>query len=563
MRNVALTGCKGCGRLEPETVLAVSKMTDIPSATQIEYYNQLIKAVKRSENICLQSMSLHHKFTSFYIRAAHSKEAALIDWTKNEFDSTEVGTIRFVANKGVGGSTTGGNSYINNNYSQQDDKFSPDSKFGAYVTADFNNRILGFQTSAGGAGAAQMTLSKDMGDRIYDSWGANPQQYFNTAGAGMREIVRGGTYDNNGTEGGRTKLYQAEIDMTGGVPNTVRNDFDINFYSLASNSSNLGTPNGTPVGVNTEGLMLFEFSGSYLINSRKLGIAVTKYLTQIGALEEVEPEPSETFNIIHSHNFENNTLGSYGSTAKDADWDITYDNKPNYPTIVDFQGSRRGRNTHQQGQFGPSAGGDFGGSLPSISNEVYISYSMYFENGFDWGIAVKFPGLRMHPTMGAGNGGGSSTGGSTIRFQSNSQGKLRWYVYHHQMTAPYGESLGWDGYQLSPNLWYRITIRVVLNTPGVANGILQAFVNDVLVNTQTGMLFRTNSSVQNINMQSISTFMGGDNSSYAPDHTQYSWMDNFFVWKYSDEYLTANPTVARGFQSHPNGHTLIRPFNSG
>jgi len=129
-----------------------------------------------------------------------------------------------------------------------------------------------------------MTLARDLGNRIYDSWGANPQQFFNTAGAGMREIVRGGTYNNNGTFAGRTLLYQGSIDMTGSTPNTVRLNFDLNFYSLARNVSNLGTPNGSPQQINTVGLCMFQFHGSFLINSPKLINAVEPYLRTVGAI---------------------------------------------------------------------------------------------------------------------------------------------------------------------------------------------------------------------------------------------------------------------------------------
>lgn len=277
--------CRGCGmKYEPETVETISRMAVAPTESQADNYDMLIKDIKLSQGLCLQTYSLHQRFVTVYVRAAHTKQAALLDWTKNKYDSSEVGTIRFTAFGGVGGSTTSGNNYINNNYSQLQDYFSPNSKFGGYITADYNNRIVGYVTTAGGGGAAEMTLARDLPNRIYDSWGSNPTQSFNTAGAGMREIVRGGSYNNNGTVGGRTLLYQGQIDMTGAVPSTVRNSFDVNFYSLARNVSNLGTPNGSPQQINTTGLCMFQFHGSFLIDSPKLVAAVEKYLTKVGAI---------------------------------------------------------------------------------------------------------------------------------------------------------------------------------------------------------------------------------------------------------------------------------------
>lgn len=277
--------CRSCGmKYEPETVDTVARMTVAPTELQIKDYDDLIKGIKLSQGLCLQTYSLHQRFVTLYIRASHDKQASLLDWTKNTHDGLEVGTIRFTAYQGVGGSVTSGNHYINEGYSQQQDYFSPSSKFGGYITADYNNRIIGYVTTAGGGGAAEMTLARDLANRIYDSWGANPAQFFNTAGLGMREIVRGGSYDNNGTIAGRTLLYQGNIDMTGGTPNTVRSSFDVNFYSLARNVSNLGTPNGSPQQINTVGLCKFQFHGSYLIDSKRLLIPVEAYLTKVGAI---------------------------------------------------------------------------------------------------------------------------------------------------------------------------------------------------------------------------------------------------------------------------------------
>ena len=145
--------CRTCGLpLEPETVATVNRMLVAPSDAEKKDYDTLIKDLKLSQGLCLGTLSLHQRYVTVYIRAAHDKQAALLDWTKNQYDGTEVGTIRFTAFRGVDGSTTSGNHYINNNYSQQQDYFSPSSKFGGYITSDYNNRILGYVTTAGGAG---------------------------------------------------------------------------------------------------------------------------------------------------------------------------------------------------------------------------------------------------------------------------------------------------------------------------------------------------------------------------------------------------------------------------
>jgi hypothetical protein len=79
-------------------------------------------------------------------------------------------------------------------------------------------------------------------------------------------------------------LYQGNIDMTGGTPATSRLNFDLNFYSLARNVSNLGTPNGTPQQINTTGLCMFQFHGTHTLDSKRIITAVESYLTKVGAI---------------------------------------------------------------------------------------------------------------------------------------------------------------------------------------------------------------------------------------------------------------------------------------
>lgn len=271
---------------------------------------------------------------------------------------------------------------------------------------------------------------------------------------------------------------------------------------------------------------------------------------------------NDIFNIFHKHDFESNSLGSYKKEEKMRDWNLDYDNRPNFPEIVNFDGSKRARNYYEKGKFAHQTGSDFGGSIKGIPDEVYFTYQIFFEKGFDWGRAVKFPGLKMFPTIGAGKGLIPGNGGSTLRFQSDKNGKLRWYVYHHNMKSFYGDNLKWDGYQLVTDQWYTITLRVVLNTPGKSDGVLQVFINDKLQDSQSNMKFRTKSSVQNINRQSLSTFMGGADFSYAPSRSQYAWMDNFYIWTYSDTYYKNNPALAKGKVLHSSSSKLVTPLTN-
>lgn len=274
------------------------------------------------------------------------------------------------------------------------------------------------------------------------------------------------------------------------------------------------------------------------------------------------------FNIIHSHNFNSNTLGNYNNTEKRANWgnvgSFVYDNRPGHPRIVDFDGGRRAMNEYlvnSKGDFTTSGNGsDFAGSLPGINDEVYHTYRVYFQPGFDFYYNGKLPGFRMWPSIPAGQGLNPRDYGSIIYLTWGSKGELLWNVYHHQNTRAYGDRMGKPSgfFTMQTGQWYDITFRVVLNTPGVANGILQIWVNGDLKDTVTGVLLRTKTSVQNINQQVVITFMDWD---VPVRKTQYMYMDDFFVWKYSDTYLKNNPNVARGIKAHPQDYKLYNPLS--
>jgi len=270
---------------------------------------------------------------------------------------------------------------------------------------------------------------------------------------------------------------------------------------------------------------------------------------------------SNNFVIFQSHDFENNTLGSYNNTEKIRDWGtLDYDNRPGYPQIVNFDGGKRAKHYFPEGSFNGKNGADYGAVLQNPSEEVYYSFRMYYEPGFDFYVSKKLPGFRMWPSIKAGNGLIPGNNGGVVYLQVDQQGRMNWNVYHHQMTTKYGERMGspFNFYTITTGKWIDVTYRIVLNTPGVANGILQVWIDGELKNTATGVLLRTKTSVQNLNQQVIITAMDW---SVPVRKNQSMYMDDFFTWKYSPEFLNSNPAVAKGFKVHPSSHKLITPLD--
>ena len=279
------------------------------------------------------------------------------------------------------------------------------------------------------------------------------------------------------------------------------------------------------------------------------------------------------FEIHIDANIENQPLGSYTTAQKRADFQTApdgdpwrnYDNRPSHPVVVSFGDNNKAlRNEYLQGTWGGNSGSMWG--CPIVSrDEYYLQYRWRYQPNWEWGRGNKFPGLRAAPSFGAGGNGNQSGnfGGATIRMQTNNNGLLRWYVYHYDATSIWGENLGWNGFQMQRGVWYTIIMRVVQNTIGQSNGILQVWVDGVLRNTQSNMVFRlqeTQESSKQFNQISVETQMGGGDSSFAAPQDQYTWMDDFYLWNYSSAYLSANPSVPRGNQVWTAQQTLIDPY---
>ena len=99
-------------------------------------------------------------------------------------------------------------------------------------------------------------------------------------------------------------------------------------------------------------------------------------------------------------------------------------------------------------------------------------------------------------------------------------------------TNYYGDDEYW-GAEAQPGQWHRVQHRVVLNTPGVANGILEAWLDGKKVLSDDTYLFRNTANI-GINLFYFSTFYGGNDSSWAPSQDQYVFFDNFRISTDSD-----------------------------
>lgn len=270
--------------LEPETLATVQRMTDSLSTITINKYDLAIKRIKAGQGLLLGSENLHTKFLYLYIRAAHSKQASLLNWARNAYDGTEVGDVRFEPWIGVGGRATTPIAYINNNMIPSiHNEFYMSIKWGGYVTEDFKGgggnldpAISGAQDTRAGANAHYGILTPRQA-AVMQSWGQGNVFFIDANKEGLYEAVRGvtGTNQANGNYNGTLN--------TNTLIQGVRHP-PINWYSLARNRINgsIGV-NGTPFNVNDTGYLRFEYFGSNQLNSPDLYQAISWYLNLLGS----------------------------------------------------------------------------------------------------------------------------------------------------------------------------------------------------------------------------------------------------------------------------------------
>ena len=157
-------------------------------------------------------------------------------------------------------------------------------------------------------------------------------------------------------------------------------------------------------------------------------------------------------------------------------------------------------------------------------NNVYtLEYRLKFDNGFDWRLGGKLPGLAggSAPT-----GGGIPSDGSgfSTRYMWRPNGRLVVYAYYKDQTSFYGDD--WNvGLNFQTGIWYTLKQTVTINTDNNANGRVEVWVNGEKKLDKKNIRLMSNGN--SVNRVLFDTFMGGNDPSWSPDHTQYLRMDDF------------------------------------
>lgn len=160
-------------------------------------------------------------------------------------------------------------------------------------------------------------------------------------------------------------------------------------------------------------------------------------------------------------------------------------------------------------------------------NTYSVEYRLKFDNGFDFALGGKIPGLAGGS---APSGGGQPTDGKgfSTRFMWRSGGKLVVYAYYRDQVSYYGDD--WEtGITMNTGQWYTIKEQVTVNTGNNYNGTVTVWVNGAEVLKREGLRLMTVNNT--VDVMYMDCFMGGNDASWSPNHTQYLRMDDFVCTK--------------------------------
>jgi len=245
--------------------------------------------------------------------------------------------------------------------------------------------------------------------------------------------------------------------------------------------------------------------------------------------------------ILYYNDFNENNVGLYDEQTMREDWNFGrvgwfYGFNENRVHIINDDEALEGNSMsiiYPQGKIGGRGGVTIYMDFPQSYEELYLSFWIKFKSDFDFVKGGKVPGLA----GGEGNTGGSKpdgTDGWSARIMWGRDGAVRQYVYHPDQPGEYGEGMRWDlGGQryFIPGKWHHCETRIVMNSPGDHNGIIQSWFNDSLALDRRDIRFRDVDTF-GIETLQMENFFGGNSSDWQPVKDETAYFDNFIISTY-------------------------------
>lgn len=233
---------------------------------------------------------------------------------------------------------------------------------------------------------------------------------------------------------------------------------------------------------------------------------------------------------VLSENFEQAQAGPYGNAELSDDWSgvVSAGLFDRSSVVEDSEQGMTLRVNYPKGGVGPrETGGQFEISIPG-AEEYILSYKIKFEQGFDFRLGGKLPGLT--------SGGGKYTGGIhpengegwSARFMWRDGGTAEIYLYYIDNKEDWGEQLPLEGVVFQPGQWIELKQRIRINSPDGKDALIQAWVDGRLVMEKSDFRLRLGDQGE-IDSLYFSTFHGGNSEEWAPLNDSHVQFDDFHI----------------------------------
>jgi hypothetical protein len=239
--------------------------------------------------------------------------------------------------------------------------------------------------------------------------------------------------------------------------------------------------------------------------------------------------------VVFCNDFDDDPVGVYTVDNLYADFNVpVWENgvSAGFDSIVGAPEACRGQSFrvhYPAGKNSPEGASDWPVLLPNTYDELYCAYRVKFAEGFEFTEGGKLPGLcggtcnsdAVFPT---------GTDGFSARMMWRSGGSAVQLVYYVDQEFIYGDDFPYDlgGQQrrFIPGQWHRVEHHIVMNTPGAADGIVEAWFDGVKALERKDIQFRSAAGRFGIDTLYFCTFFGGD---WSATKDEYAYFDDIIV----------------------------------
>lgn len=242
---------------------------------------------------------------------------------------------------------------------------------------------------------------------------------------------------------------------------------------------------------------------------------------------------------LYYNGFETMTTGQANDSAVKSAWSTRYAKGPDEGRLSITSNGYLGKagqilypaNSHSTSH----SGGTWETDINASEDDLYLAYWIKLDENFQCVKGGKLPGFAGSESFPYGDTSWSA------RLMWREDCKLEWYLHDFALNTPQGDEpyrVLWDDFgehaRLIPGQWHHIELRVKLNTPGQLDGILQGWLDGIIVSNDwenSGVRGIGHGNVK-VNQLFFSTFFGGSStpvSQWQPKIDVYATFDEFVV----------------------------------